>query len=157
MVPASLLTPDILLDCALALRSRTPKFPVGSDSQVLYDYCLSHGVTKLARSDFYHSACAIWPLRAHRWMVVLRHDPWDITAPEVQNLLGRWFARGAPFCTKQILKWMQSHHTYHPEYDLMSSVAFPASCYRYSSGTDQIRWRLLIALTDHLPPVNPIT
>ena len=91
LVPRNLLTGPTLLACANALCSRVPKHPEDPDAAVLYDFCLSNGVRRLAYCSLYQFrpvSCVL----AHRWFVtqeVTLHQ----ALPEIQKAVLSWIKR----------------------------------------------------------------
>ena len=121
-LPVELLTPVALDLCAYALCTRD-RFLLDNEAAVLYDFCIQHGVTKLAPTDVQYKA--ITP-NAHRWLVwdalqsynrmTARHEDPAVARAyvETRGWVIAWFLNGDHMtCLCQRLRWQDSDRWWH--------------------------------------------
>lgn len=156
MIPISLLTPESLDDVARTLMRRPGKnlrAATTADGSVLYDYCMEHGVTKLATHKQVCRPCP-WPVRRflltqathaeiHRHALrSLPQTTWDsvcscLNGQSEQYLPAIWGTYALRFLLAQDM-WV---HAYYWEWHLTNVRRIN-------------RYRLLLALQNHIPFVK---
>lgn len=154
-VPVELLTSRNLIDCAWAIKARGQnRQPLSPSGQVLYDWCVDNGITKLAPTGIWWGPSYDW-VTAHRWLVywqILDKSGSPSSLSENTQAVINWIQKPTELnqqicCSLTATSALKGDWTgYH-----LCQLTFDRVQFWYRSDRVVAGYRLLVAMNKYLP------